>query len=258
MSSPTFDFRVKPAIQTQPHHHFCSVIERPDVEAKMHSSALDVHDDGIRMDGRRSLAKLVQVVAVGPGRWVHNGRQPREVEVDQLCYVKERTVSFRVHLRKQNHFFVAMDSIMAELDPVNLRLRPVGQFVVTRELDQFVDDRVRAAVMGSTGLYMGQTTGTGKDGQEADDIGCNKTRIEEVVAVGPGKFGGYMPKAVKDDLGQLVDIVNEPYWETVDVKPGELVVLTDMARPVSITLAGKKYTVFEFDHAVCTVLDAIV
>lgn len=248
--SEVFDFSVKQAMPVQPFHHFCSVIERPDIEEKMHSSVLAVHDSGLRLDGRRAVCKLVQVVALGHGRWVQGGRQPAEVAVDQLVYVNERTVAFRLHLRKQNHFFVAMDSIMAELDPVNLKLRPVGQFVVTREIDQFIDDRVRRAVMGDTGILMGQTTGIDKDGLEADDIGCNKTRIEEVVAVGPGKFGGFKPDWEQQKM--------VPYWETVDCKVGDLVVFTDMARPKRVVLAGKSYTLFEFDHAVCGVLDRAV
>jgi co-chaperonin GroES (HSP10) len=251
------DYTVKPAIPTQPQHHFCSVIERCDIEEKLHSSVIDLYDSGIKLDGRKNRARLVQVLAVGHGRWVHGGRQPPEVAVDQIVYVKERTVPFRLHLRKQNHFFVAMDAIMAELDQVNLKLRPVGQFIVTRE----VDERARVAVMGDLPFHIGATPGTDKSGSEADDIGCNKTRIEEVVAVGPGRFGGFIPKLRRGKVGTNEEdwvMENEPYWQTPDVKPGDLVVFTDMARPTSITLAGRKYTLFEYDHNICTVLDQAV
>ncbi len=240
-AATNIDWSLKPAIQTAPHHHFCSVLERGDIEEKLHSSHIDVFDAGIRLDGRKNRPRLVEVIAVGPGRWVPGGRQPREVEVGQLCYVKERTVPFRLHLRKQNHFFIPMDGVLAQLDHENVRLKPCGAFVMTRE----VDERSRVAVMGSMPFHIGNTPGTGKKGEEADDIGCNKTRIEEVIAVGPGKFGGFRPDG-------------SPYWEAPDCKPGDLVVFTDMARPTEITLAGKKVTLFESDFIMCTVLDQAI
>ena len=256
MTQP-IDWTTKPAIQTQPYHHFCSVLERGDIEEKMHSSAIDIYDGGIKLDGRKNRARLVEVIALGHGRWVQGGRQPREVEKGSLVYVKERTIPFRLHLRKQNHFFVPMDAIMAELDHVNLKLRPVGQHIITRELDQFIDDRVRKAVTGGSTILMGQTVGVDKDGQEADDIGCNKTRIEEVVAVGPGEFGGWKQELKKKPDGDY-EMVNIPYWRTPDAKAGDLIVFTDMARPTRIVLAGKSYTLFEFDHSVCAILDQAV
>ena len=252
-SAPDIDWTTKPAIQTQPHHHFCSVLERGDIETKLHSSRIDIYDGGIKLDGRRNRAKLVEVIAVGPGRWVQGGRQPREVSVGALCYVKERTVPFRLHLRKQNHFFIPMDGIMAELDQENVRLRPLGHFIMTRE----VEERHRLAVMGDLPFYVGKTFGIDKKGEEADDVGCNKTRIEEVVAVGPGKFGGFRQKIVEINIGAFM-LVDEPWWETPDCKPGDLVVFTDMARPTEITIAGRKFTLFEFDHNICSVLDEAV
>lgn len=246
------DFTIKPAIPTQPFHHFCSVIERCDIEEKLHSSVIDVVDPGLKLDGRKNRARLCQVLELGHGRWVDGARQPQEVSKDALVYVKERTVPFRLHLRKQNHFFVPMDGIMAELDQVNLRLRPVGQFIVTREHDE----RKRVAIMGDLPFFVGETVGIDKKGAEADDIGCNKTRIEEVVAVGPGKFGGFRPKLVRKGDEWLTDY--EPWWETIDCKPGDLVTFTDMARPTEITIAGRKYTLFEFDHSICAVLDQAV
>lgn len=257
------DWTLKPAIETAPFHHFCSVMERSDVEEKLHSSLVDVYDAGIKLDGRRNRARLVQVLAVGPGRWVQGNRQPREVEPDQLVYVKERTVPFRMHLRKQNHYYIAMDAVMAQLDPVNVRLRPLGAFVMTRE----VEERHRVAVMGDLPFFVGKTFGIDKRGEEADDVGCNKTRIEEVVAVGPGKFGGFRPKLVvemktisafpqKLQVITGAGLVDEPWHETPDCKPGDLVAFTDMARPTSITIAGKTYTFFEFDHSICAVLDS--
>lgn len=257
----TIDWTLKPAIETAPYHHFCSVMERSDVEEKLHSSKIDVYDAGIKLDGRRNRARLVQILACGPGRWVQGHRQPREVAPDMLVYVKERTVPFRMHLRKQNHYYIAMDAVMAQLDPVNVRLRPLGAFVMTRE----VEERHRVAVMGDLPFHVGKTIGVEKAGTEADDVGCNKTRIEEVVAVGPGKFGGYRqrlvthgevefgnPKSLRLTHAELVD---EPWWETPDCKPGDLVVFTDMARPTTITLAGRNFTFFEFDHSICAVLD---
>ncbi len=235
------DWTLKPAIQTAPHHHFCSVLERGDIEERLHSSTIDLYDGGIKLDGRKNRAKLVEVIAVGPGRWVPGGRQPREVEVGMLCYVKERTIPFRLHLRKQNHYFIPMDGVMAELDHLNVRLKPRGQYVMTRE----VEERSRIAIMGDLPFHVAKTFGVEKKGEEADDVGCNKTRIEEVVAVGPGKFGGFKPDG-------------SPYWETPDVKAGDLIVFTDMARPTDITLAGKKFTFFELDFAVCTVLDQAI
>jgi len=259
---PDFDWHVKPAIQTAPHHHFCSVIERGDIEATLHSSLLTVFDEGIKLDGRKSRPKLVEVLAVGPGRWMQGGRQPREVEVGAIVYVKERTVPFRMHLRKQNHFYIPMDGIMAELDRDNVRLRPLGDYVMTRE----VEERHRVAVMGDLPFHVGRTMGVEKKGDEADDIGCNKIRIEEVVAVGPGKFGGYRQKLRVNktdhyELGsyvQDIELQSEPYWETPSVKPGDLVAFSDMARPCEITLAGRKYTLFTMDFSVCTVLDQAI
>jgi len=287
------DWGVKPAIRTQPFHHFCEVMERGDIEANLHSSAITVYDAGIKLDGKRNRSRLCEVTAIGPGRWVQGGRQPAEVAVGQLVYVKERTVPLRLHLRKQNHYFIAMDAVMAELDPVNVKLRPVGQYVVTRE----VDERARVAVMGALPFHLGKTFGIEKKGEEADDIGCNKTRIEEVVAVGPGKFGGYRYTMRAPDLPPFVreatcprhdtrctpercwqetpegeehrralfarlslpkELVTEPYWETPDCKPGDLIVFTDLARPTEITLAGRKFTLFEFDHSICCVLDQAI
>ena len=251
------DWGVKPAIRTQPFHHFCEVMERGDVEANLHSSAITVYDAGIKLDGKRNRSRLCEVTAIGPGRWVQGGRHPAEVAVGQLVYVKERTVPLRLHLRKQNHYFIAMDAVMAELDPVNVKLRPVGQYVVTRE----VDERARVAVMGALPFHLGKTFGVEKKGGEADDVGCNKTRIEEVVAVGPGKFGGFVSRLRRGIVNACEDewvIEQEPYWETPDCKPGDLIVFTDLARPTEITLAGRKYTLFEFDHSVCCVLDQAI
>lgn len=245
----------RPNIGTQPFHHFCSVIERGDIERRIHSAQISVADGGIKLDGRRNKARLAQVLELGPGRWVMWGRQPAEVEKDAIVYVKERTIPFRMLLRKQNHFFIAMDSILATLDVENLRLRPVGQNIVTRE----VEERERIAVMGDLPFHVGHTSGVDKKGSEADDVGCNTRRVEEVVAVGPGKFGGYTPVLVPDPgsvLGAKIEM--RPYWETLDVKVGDLIVFTDMARPTTITLAGKNYSVLEFDHAVCSVLDQAV
>lgn len=263
-AAPNIDWTTKPAIQTEPHHHFCSVLERGDIEAGLHSSLVTVFDEGIKLDGRRSRPKLVEVIAVGPGRWVPGGRQPREVNVGALCYVKERTVPFRMHLRKQNHFFIPMDGIMAELDHANLRLKPLGDYVMTRE----VEDRHRIAVMGDLPFHVGKTLGVEKKGDEADDIGCNKIRIEEVVAVGPGKFGGYVQKFVRKHvpcpeidsraMREVTEIVSEPYWEAPSIKPGDLIAFSDMARPCEIVLAGKKFTLFTMDFSVCTVLDQAI
>lgn len=235
---------------TAPSHHFCSVTPRPDIEEKLHSSLIDVYDAGIKLDGRRNRGRLVEVLAIGPGRWVAGERQPPDVAPGQLVYIKERTVSFRLHLRTQAHFFVAMDATMAELDRENLRLKPLGQFVVTRS----VEERARVAIMGDLPFHVGATPGTGKAGQEADDIGCNTTRIEEVVAVGPGRFGGFRQRLVHN--GWRDELQHEPWWETPDCKPGDLVVFTDMARPTTITLAGRSYTLFEYDHNICSILDA--
>ena len=235
---------------TAPSHHFCTVTPRPDIEEKLHSSVIDVYDAGIKLDGRRNRGRLVEVLAIGPGRWVSGERQPADVSPGQLCYIKERTVSFRLDLRKQSHFFVAMDAIMAELDRENLRLKPLGQFIVTRA----VEERARVAIMGDLPFHVASTPGTGKAGQEADDIGCNTTRIEEVVAVGPGRFGGFRPVLKDFDWGSP-EITHEPWWETPDCKPGDLVVFTDMARPTTITLAGRSYTLFEYDHNICSILD---
>lgn len=285
-ADPLIDWTLKPAIRTQPYHHFCEVLERGDIEANLHSSAITLVDAGIKLDGRRNRARLCEVTAIGPGRWVQGGRQPAEVGVGQLVYVKERTVPFRLHLRKQNHYFIAMDAVMAELDPVNVRLRPCGQYIMTRE----VEERSRVAIMGDLPFHVGKTFGVEKKGEEADDVGCNKTRIEEVVAVGPGKFGGFVQKFVRptrsvapdgpqcpahdsrctrekcilEDLGHPLswpgepELVTEPYWETPDPKPGDLVVFTDMARPTEITLAGRKFTLFEFDHSICGILDQAI
>ncbi len=254
---PDFDWHARPAIQTAPHHHFCSVLERGDIEATLHSSTLTVYDEGIRLDGRKSRPKLVEVIAVGPGRWVQGGRQPREVEVGALCYVKERTVPFRMHLRNQNHFYIPMDGIMAELDRDNVRIKPLGDYVMTRE----VEERHRVAVMGALPFHVGKTMGVEKKGDEADDIGCNKIRIEEVVAVGPGKFGGFK-QSLRRGIENMCEpewvLESDPYWETSTLKPGDLVAFSDMARPCEITLAGRKYTLFTADFSVCTVLDAAI
>jgi hypothetical protein len=249
------NWKQKPSIPTDPQHHFCSVIERGDIERQMHSSHVAVHDGGIKLDGRRNLARLVQVLETGPGRWVNGGRQPCEVARDDIAYVKERTISFRMMLRRQNHFFIAMDSILATLDVENLRLRPVGQMIVTRE----VEERSRIAVMGDLPFHVGKTMGLDKKGSEADDIGCNTRRIEEVVAVGPGKFGGFKQELVADPGSPLgMRLTNTPYWETPDVKPGDLIVFSDMARATSITIAGRTFSVFEYDHSICCVLDQAV
>lgn len=251
------DWGVKPRIGTRPFHHFCEVMQRPDVEKRLHSSALTVAEPNIKLNGKSNQARLCEVISTGPGRWVTGGRQPAEVAPGQLVYVKERTIPFRLHLRKQDHYYVAMDAVMAELDQENLRLRPVGQFVVTRE----VDERARVAVMGSLPFHIGKTFGVEKKGSESDDVGCNKHRIEEVVAVGPGKFGGFVQRFVefRDDAGRTeMRLVTEPYWETPDCKPGDLIVFTDLARPSEITLAGRKFTLFEFDHSVCAVLDQAI
>jgi len=237
---------------TAPSHHFCSVIARPDIEERLHSSTIAVYDAGIKLDGRRNRGRLVEVLAIGPGRWVAGERQPADVAPGQLVYIKERTVSFRLHLRKQDHFFIAMDAVMAELDRENLRLKPLGQFIVTRA----VEERARVAIMGGLPFHVGATPDTGKAGQEADDIGCNTTRIEEVVAVGPGRFGGFRQRIVDTDgLGFNFVLATEPWWETPDCKPGDLVVFTDMARPTTITLAGRQFTLFEYDHNICSILD---
>ena len=237
-----------------PSHHFCSVIPRPDIEEKLHSSLIDVYDAGVKLDGRRNRGRLVEVRAIGPGRWCPPGeRQPPEVQPGQLVYVKERTISFRLHLRKSDHLFIAMDAVMAELDREQLRLRPLGQFIMTRA----AEERARVAIMGNSGLFVGTTMGVEKRGQEADDVGCNTTRIEEVVAVGPGKFGGYRPvlRAVEDGFMGERELAHEPWYETPDCRPGDLVVFTDMARPTEITIAGRKFTLFEYDHQICSVLD---
>ena len=249
------DWHAKPAIQTEPHHHFCSVLERGDIEERLHSSMIDVFDGGIKLDGRKNRPRLVEVIAVGPGRWVQGGRQPREVEVGAVVYVKERTVPLRMHLRKQNHYFVPMDGIMAELDRVNMRLKPLGDYVMTRE----VEERHRVAVMGELPFHVGKTFGVEKKGDEADDIGCNKTRIEEVVAVGPGEFGGFVQNLRHGKEGEPEWVLeNTPWYKTPSVKPGDLIAFTDMARPCEIVLAGKKFTLFTMDFSVCTVLDQAV
>lgn len=249
----TSDWGLAPRILTRPHHHYCEVFERPDIEAGLHSSALTMAEGNMRLNGRGNRARLCQVLANGPGRWVHGGRQPVEVEPGQLVYLKERTVAFRVHLRKQNHYYVAMDAIMAELDRDNVRLRPVGQFIVVREQEE----RARKAVMGDLPFHMhGGAMDLEKKGAEADDIGCNTYRFGEVVSVGPGKFGGFTPHIAKDNWGE-VTIEMKPYWETVDCNVGDLVVFTDLARPTEITLAGRKLVLFEWDHSVCSVLDGV-
>lgn len=266
---PAIEWGTKPNIQTAPYHHFCSVLERGDIEEKLHSSTIDVFTSGMKLDGVRNKSRLCEVLAIGPGRWVRGGRQPAEVAPGQFVYVRERTVPFRLLLRKQNHFFVAMDAIMAELDRENVRLRPVGQFVVTRE----VEDRARVAIMGDLPFHVAKTFGVDKKGGEADDVGCLKTRFEEVVAVGPGRFGGYVqriednpdydawlqtPPGKRDAAPCPWRLITEPYWETPDCKPGDLIVFSDLARPTEITLAGRKYTLFEFDHSICAVLDGAV
>jgi co-chaperonin GroES (HSP10) len=271
---PPVDWTKKPVLRTAPFHHFCSVIERGDIEETLHSSRITVYDSGIKLDGKRNQARLCEVLEAGPGRWVAGGRQPAEVSRGQIVYVKERTVPFRLHLRRQNHFFVAMDAVMAELDRENLKLRPVGQFVVTREWGDSlalpgtsVEERVRRAIMGESNLHFGKTFGVEKKGSEADDVGCLKTRYEEVVAVGPGKFGGFVQRIEANSDAFWSNgapppcpwrIVTEPYWETPDCKVGDLIVFSDLARPTEITLAGRKYTLFEFDHSICAVLDQAV
>jgi hypothetical protein len=110
--------------------------------------------------------------------------------------------------------------------------------------------------MGDLPFHIGKTFGTDKKGAESDDIGCLKTRYEEVVAVGPGKFGGWKQELHYD--GAEWRLTNEPYWETPDCKVGDLIAFSDMARPTEITLAGRKYTLFEFDHSICAVLDQAV
>jgi co-chaperonin GroES (HSP10) len=263
----TSDWGIAPRILTRPHHHYCEVFERPDIEARLHSSALTMAEGSMKLNGRGNRARLCQVLANGPGRWVHGGRQPAEVAPGQLVYLKERTVAFRVHLRKQNHYYVAMDAVMAELDQQNLRLRPVGQFIVVRE----TEERARQAVMGDLPFFMhGGAMDLEKKGAEADDIGCNTYRFGEVVSVGPGKFGGFIPMIVDlteqavpslegremHGVGRFRTIM-QPYWETIDCKIGDLVVFTDLARPTEITLAGRKYVLFEWDHSVCSVLDGV-
>ena len=253
-ASPDIDWTLKPAIQTEPAEHLCSVLERGDIEETVHSSAITVYDGGIKLDGRKNRPRLVEIIAVGPGRWCQGLRQPPEVSVGQVVYVKERTIPFRMHLRKQNHFFIPMDGVMAELDRVNVRLKPLGNYVMTQE----VDERARVAIMGSLPFHVGKTFGVDKKGEEADDIGCNKTRIEEVVAVGPGEFGGYLPQLRRGDLTKAEPewvMTQEPWYKTPDVKPGDLIAFSDMARPCEVTLAGRKYTFFTLDFRVCTVLD---
>lgn len=270
-AAPDIDWHAKPAIQTEPHEHFCSVLERGDIEEKLHSSHIDVFDAGIKLDGRKNRARLVEVIAVGPGRWVQGGNQPREVSVGMLVYVKERTVPFRMHLRRQNHYYVPMDSVLAELDHVNVRLQPLGNFGMTREQGETlagaqVEERVRKAIMGDLPFHVGKTMGVEKKGEEADDIGCNKTRIEEVVAVGPGEFGGFVPCIIDTESEPIPEdrtvigrgrfrTVLEPWWKKPRMKPGDIVAFTDMARPTEVTLAGRKYTFFTLDFSVCTVLD---
>lgn len=241
------EWQRKPKVRTVPYHHYASVIERGDIDTIMHSSSIDVFDSGVKLDGQRNKTRLVQVVAIGPGRWCQGGRQPAEVGNDALCYVRERTIPFRVHFRGENQFFIAMDAIMAALDTETLKLRPTGQHIVTRSAEQ----REQLAVMGNSGLILPgrPALDVDKRGAEADDVGCNTRRIEEVVAVGPGKFGGFVP-TLEDGAIKMV-----PYWETPDCKVGDLVVFTDMARPTSVTIAGQSYTIFEFDQTVCGVLD---
>jgi co-chaperonin GroES (HSP10) len=253
VTEDTSDWGIAPRILTRPHHHYCEVFERPDIEERLHSSALTVVEGRMKLNGRGNRARLCQVLANGPGRWVHGGRQPAEVAPGQLVYLKERTVAFRVHLRKQNHYYVAMDAIMAELDQQNVRLRPVGQFIVVRE----TEERARQAVMGDLPFFMhGGAMDLEKKGAEADDIGCNTYRFGEVVSVGPGKFGGFTPHIAKDNWGEPT-IQMKPYWETIDCQVGDLVVFTDLARPTEITLAGRKFVLFEWDHSVCSVLDGV-
>jgi hypothetical protein len=253
VTEDTSDWGIAPRILTRPHHHYCEVFERPDIEAKLHSSALTMAEGSMKLNGRGNRARLCQVLTNGPGRWVHGGRQPAEVAPGQLVYLKERTVAFRVHLRKQNHYYVAMDAVMAELDQQNVRLRPVGQFIVVRE----TEERARQAVMGDLPFFMhGGAMDLEKKGAEADDIGCNTYRFGEVVSVGPGKFGGFTPHIAKDNWGEPT-IQMKPYWETIDCQVGDLVVFTDLARPTEITLAGRKFVLFEWDHSVCSVLDGV-
>ena len=263
---PDIDWSALPvAIQTEPTEHLCSVLGRPDIEEKLHSSYIDVYDEGIRLDGRKNRPRLVEVIAVGPGRWVNGGIQPREVQVGALCYVKERTIPFRMHLRKQSHHFVSMDAIMAELDRDNVRPRPLGNYVMTRE----VEERHRLAVMGDLPFHVGKTLGLDKKGDEADDIGCNKTRIEEVVAVGPGEFGGYVPVILDSENEPIPEgravygagrfrTVMEPWYKPPRCKQGDLIAFSDMARPCELTLAGRKYTFFTLDFSVCKVLDQVI
>jgi co-chaperonin GroES (HSP10) len=264
-AAPDIDWSLKPAIQTDPAEHLCSVLERGDIEEKVHSSKIDVFDGGIKLDGRKNRPRLVEIIAVGPGRWHQGGRQPAEVSVGQIVYVKERTIPFRMHLRKQNHYFIPMDGVMAELDRVNVRLKPLGNYVMTRE----VEDRARVAIMGDLPFHVGKTFGVDKKGEEADDIGCNKTRIEEVVEVGPGEFGGFNPVVIDTEAEPApagVTLLGSgrfrtallPWYKTPDVKPGDLIAFSDMARPCEVTLAGRKFTFFTLDFRVCTVLDQAV
>lgn len=244
------DWGQAPRILTAPHHHFCEVFQRPDVEKWLHGSLVGVEEGSLKLNGRGNKARLCQIVAAGKGRWVHGGRQPAEVAPGQLVYLKERTVAFRVHLRRQDHYYVAMDAVMAELDQANLRLRPVGQFIVVKE----VEERARKAVMGDLPFHMkGGALDVEKKGAEADDIGCNTYRFGEVVSVGPGKFGGFLPYLEDNPLR----IEMRPYWETIDCKAGDLVIFTDLARPTEITIAGRKLVLFEWDHSVCSVLDGV-
>jgi len=250
--SASADPRPAAKIRTAPFHHFVSVLERPLVEERLHSSRLTMVAPGIRLDGARNQARLVEIIEVGPGRWLPGGHQPVEVSVGMMCYVKERAIPFRVNLRQQDHFYVAADCIMAELDIDNLKLRPVGDWIVVRENEE----RARIAVMGDLPFHLGQVTGTGKDGQEADDIGAIRTRMGEVVAVGPGRFNGFQPRIVIDQgspIGFRID--QQPMWQTPGCKVGDLILYSCIARPTNVTLAGKVYTLLEFDHAVCGVAD---
>lgn len=248
-AGPTW--RRKPKVRTAPEHHFCAVIERGDVEEEMHSSTIDIIGDGMKLDGKRNKTRLAQILAVGPGRWVLGGRQPAEVKVDQLVYVKERTTPFKMHFRGENYFYIAMDAVLATLDEVNLKLIPLGQYIVTVHNEE----RERQAVTeGKLFLPGAPALDVDKRGAQADDIGCNTRRIEEVVAVGPGKFGGFMPKLTHGEFSELkLEMV--PYWETPSVKVGDLVVFTDMARPTNIHVGGRNYTVIDGEHSVCRVLD---
>ena len=55
------DWGLAPRILTRPHHHYCEVFERPDIERHLHSSALTVAD-ALRDADVRKGAKWVEWV----------------------------------------------------------------------------------------------------------------------------------------------------------------------------------------------------